>query len=161
MKIQKTSQVDIKINFTKKEYRLLLEMLYLADWVMESHNVDCLHVDHSILRNKILSSFIEMGAEDIIDHADTDGEHYETQEFEMLMHEEFIKPYNTETFWGELANRLSMRDLMKKVGPEKFQSMDNMERFLKLGELSDEYNEEFWEHGLERIVIDHASLIKS
>ena len=29
----------MKIHFTKKEYRLLLDMLYIADWVMNSHQL--------------------------------------------------------------------------------------------------------------------------
>ena len=28
----------MKINFTKKEYHLLIDMLYLSDWVMHSHS---------------------------------------------------------------------------------------------------------------------------
>jgi hypothetical protein len=147
----------VKINFTKKEYRLLLEMLYLADWMMESHSVDTVHKEHEKLRKKILSHYREMSTEDIIEYSEANDDYYELREFDDYIHEEFIDPYNTEIFWEELADRLSTRDAIAELGSDRFKSMDGMERVIKLGELADRYEDEFESHGLERVIIDHTS----
>lgn len=36
----------MKINFTKKEYRLLLDTLYVSDWVMHSYAMNQIDNDY-------------------------------------------------------------------------------------------------------------------
>lgn len=49
----------MKINFTKREYQALVEMLLLADWVMHAHEVDPNPATkpYKDLRKKVLSHF--------------------------------------------------------------------------------------------------------
>ncbi|HLB41892.1 MAG TPA: hypothetical protein VJN02_03390 [Gammaproteobacteria bacterium] len=54
----------MKINITKKEYRLLLEMLYLADWTMNSQSVERRYKEHEELKKKIFPLYKEMGSEE-------------------------------------------------------------------------------------------------
>ena len=54
----------MKINITKKEYRLLLEMLYLADWMMNSQSVERRYKEHEELKKKIFPLYKEMGSEE-------------------------------------------------------------------------------------------------
>ncbi len=130
-------------------------MLGVADWIMNSHLVppDKGHKAHDELKKKLMSHYKEMGAEDIIEHdKDLDG-YYELRVYEEYLQEEFIDPYDDDTFWEELIDRLSERDIIRQIGEEALRNMDGMERVKRLGEISDFYAQEFEEHGLSRLII--------
>ena len=146
----------MKINFTKKEYRLLVDLLYLSDWILNSHVVDIEkegYPEHKALHKKILSNYKEMDAEDIITYDKELDDYFETGEYSESLHEQFLDPYEEKTFWDELIDRLAVRDLAKEVGEEKFRTMERMERFTRLEELSEHYANEFENHGLEHVQI--------
>ncbi|HLX52951.1 MAG TPA: hypothetical protein VKR58_03370 [Aquella sp.] len=146
----------MKINFTKKEYRLLVDMLYLSDWMLNSHIANIEedgHPEYEALRKKLLSHYKEMSAVDIISYDHKHNDYFETQEYEDSLHKQFIDPYNDEIFWDELADRLALQNLAKEVGDEKFQTMDRMERLTRLNELSKHYTHEFETYGLEHVQI--------
>jgi hypothetical protein len=142
----------MKINLTKKEYRLLLEVLYLSDWMMHSHLCEKQHIEHENLRKKLLSYYKEMGAEDIIEPAN---------EFDDYMHHKFINLYDENTFWDELTDRLAMRDIIKKIGVEQYQALEGIERVTKVEEMRDRYVNEFEQHGLENIKLSCESSVKN
>jgi hypothetical protein len=143
----------MKILFSKKEYRLLLDMMYLSDWMMNSHHSDPeLHnQEYSALRKKILSYHKEMGLEEIIEYSSADDEYYELSDYEDELQEKFIEPYEDEVFWDELSDRLAERDLIRKIGVDKFEAMDVFDRVNKTEEIRERYLLEFERHGLERI----------
>ena len=78
----------------------------------------------------------------------------------IIFHEKFIDPYDDETFWEELIDRLSERDLVRQVGKEALRNIDAMERMKRLGGISDFYAQEFEEHGLNRLNIKDKKTIK-
>lgn len=145
----------MKINITKNEYRLLVEMIYLSDWVMNSHHTENSYKEYEDLRNKFLSYFKDMDAEDIIEESIESKEYYETNEFNDYMHEKFINSYDEETFWNELIDRLALRDVIKGIGLDKFDALDRMERAEKLDEMRTCYANEFENHGLGNIKIEY------
>src|SRR6185437_559284 len=146
----------MKINFTKKEYCLLLDMVYISDWVLNSYIPDAQvdgHLEHQALRKKLLSYHKDMGAEDVVSYDNKYDDYYESREYEKSLHEQFIDPYDEETFWDELADRLALQDFAKEVGDKKLQTMDHMERFTRLNELSEHYAHEFETNGLKHVQI--------
>lgn len=149
----------MKILFSEKEYRLLLDMLYLSDWVMNSNLADpeAHNQEHSALRKKILSYYKEMGADDIIEYVADDDEYYELRDHDDELHTKFIDPYEDEVFWDELSDRLAERDLIRKIGVEKFEAMDGFDRVAKTEAIRERYLQEFEHHGLERIQIDDVA----
>ena len=54
------------VNFTKKEYRVLVEMLLIADWIIHADAVDPVEktASYADLRKKVLLHYKEMGLED-------------------------------------------------------------------------------------------------
>lgn len=150
----------MKINFTKKEYRLLLEMLYLSDWMMHAHSID--HSEHSCeheaLMQRVLSFYKEMGAEDIVEPAENSNKYYEKREFEESLHHNYIDPYEENTFWEELIERLASRDAINAIGLEKFKAMEGIERSMKVDEFRKYYAKEFEQNGLENIKISDSDL---
>ena len=150
----------MKIFFTKKEYRVLVEMLYLADWVMNSHHLlsEEINVDHKILYKKLLAYSVEMKADDITVYDKNLAAYYLTKEHDEYLREKHIEPYEEEIFWENLIDRLSRRDVINKVGMDKFQSMDLKERFTELGKFEEKYNLEFETHGLENVILNTENI---
>ena len=153
----------MKINITKKEFRVLVEMLYLADWMMHSHAIgeEQHHHEHEQLRKKILSHYKEMGAEDIIEYSEKLNDFYETSDYDEYIHEKFIEPYDNECFWDELIDGLAERDVVNEIGIEKLKSMEGIERVMKIEEAKERYVNEFEEHGLKHVTVKYDDIVKS
>lgn len=150
----------MKIYFTKKDYRLLVEMLYLADWMINSHTVstDSLYPEHDKLRKKLLSYYKDMEAQDIIECSPSDDDYYEMADYENDLHQKFIRPYNDNTFWDELIDRLAVRDLIKKLGIANYQAMEGIDRLTQLDEICEFYASEFENSGLEHVLVKAEKL---
>lgn len=141
----------MKINITKSEYRLLLEALYLASWMMNAHDYEMKDNDHAKFRDKIFSYFKEMEAEDYIAYdKELDG-HFELAAFDEAMHRKYIDMYNTNNFWEELLERLATRDLINEFGEDHCQSMDFIERSEKIDAIRERYENEFEKNGISNI----------
>lgn len=150
----------MKINITKKEYRLLLDMLYLSDWMMNAHATDPedYHNDHRALRKRFLSYYKEMDATDIIEYSKEMNDYYELRNYDDDIHAQFIEPFEDETFWEELIDRLAKRDLIKAVGKIEYESMDGMDRVMQLEKAREKYSVEFAAHGLDHLSVKNNSI---
>lgn len=93
----------MKMNFTQEEYLLLIDMLYLSDWIMHSHEVGRMENEYKKLRKKILASFKEMGANDRIEYSKIYDDYFELQSYHSNLQEKFVKPYDQRNFWDELG----------------------------------------------------------
>lgn len=143
----------MKINFTKDEYRLLLDMLYLSDWMMHSHEIGEKNNKHKILRKKLLSFFKEMGADDLVEYSSELKDYFELGEYDAELHEKFIDPYDDETFWEELIDRLARRDVINKIGQNEYQKMDGFELAKLILTASEPYENEFGKTGLDNLLL--------
>ena len=145
----------MKINLTKKEYRLLLDMLYISHWTMHSHATkENFNPDYEMLREKFLSYSHEMESEDRIAFSKESHAHIELDAYKHKLHENFIAPYEEDFFWGELCERLAKRDLMKAMGRDELETMDPERRLSLLQEAMKHYYHEFSHDGVQRLVID-------
>ena len=141
----------MKINFTKKEYQLLVTMIEIADWVMNAfHPNDRVDTkDHRSLRNKILAHADEMGMKGC--YKKDGNTYYETVEYEENSeHYNFIDEYDDELFWKQLVTRLAERDYVQQYGDEE---MDFETRTLRVVEIEKKYAVEINKFGLSNIVI--------
>ena len=146
----------MKINFTKKEYRTLIKLIQISDWVINSHR----HRGDSAVENeaavvqKIYSHAKEMECEDLIMYSKELGEFFETQyaEFDSEARR-YIEEYDEETFWAELIDRLSKRDVMSKTTEEEFLRMPQEEKIRLFCDAEEPWEKEVQEHGLKRIGI--------
>lgn len=142
----------MKINITKKEYRTLLDMLYIADWVLHSHTIkETKHNEYEALKQKFLSYFKEMEADDQIEFSTELNEYFEKTQYEELLIKKFIEPYESKLFWDELMHRLSERDVIHAMGIEQYKKMDPMERMRKVEEAKAQYANDFEKHGVEHL----------
>lgn len=148
----------MKINITKKEYRLLLDMLSIADWVLHAYAIERedYHIEHEALKERLFSYSKEMGAENIIEHSQQLDGYYETNEYTEYVQDNFIQPFEDEFFWDELIDRLGEKDVIQSIGTEQYSKMEFIERMTKLEEMKEIYSNEFEKHGLENLKINHT-----
>ena len=144
----------MKINFTKKEYITLLEMMHLAGWMLHSYRTDQPpdRQAHRQLEEKILSLAREFGCDDVVQFDQKLNAHFLTREFEGKVMP-FIDEYDDDNLWTELTERLVWRDVVRAVGREKLPTLTVEERFEAMEPYDKKYNDEFQEHGLERLEI--------
>lgn len=146
----------MKIHLTKNEYRSLIEMLTMSEWVMHSHqlesNKDC--KQHDLLIQKLLSYYKDFKCDDLVQHDKNDNKYYQTivDEDDSPIND-LIKEYETELFWDELTHRLARRDLAERLGEKEVAEMDPMKRFEGVSEESHKYHEEFEKAGVENLRI--------
>ena len=145
----------MKIDLTQKEYRDLLDILYVANWVFSAHKVE---EDSRIerfdqLEQKFLALSKQMKFENLVEYdADLDT-YFPTREYEETSAAHvFIGEYDNDTFWDELTSRLAERDLLKQMGgSEKMVDLLKDEMLEKLFQLEEFYGDEFTHNGLENL----------
>lgn len=144
----------MKIHFTKKEYTALLEMMHIASWVIHAHEIDPPgdKDPHSALEEKILSLAKEFGCDDLVDYDEKLGAHFTTRDFEESMMP-LIDRYDNESFWDELTDRLVDRDMRRALGEKAFLDIDIEERIKQEEPYDQKYNNEFAEHGVDRLEV--------
>lgn len=149
----------MKIDFTKQEYRLLLDVVFIADWVLTSHDVEEPSDDdpYQMLFQKIYSYAAEMGFEHLVEAAPELNRYYPTKEYEDINEVfERIEDYDAMNFWEELIERLTDRDVYREVPEEERDGMDEQEFWKRASPYEQKYATEFEKHGIERLLIDEA-----
>lgn len=141
----------MKIDFTKKEYRLLLDLLSIADWVMSAHKTDPDErvTPYAALQQKIFSLAAEFGCDDLISYDESLAGYYPTVAFENESDDQiFIEEYDEDCFWDMLAGRLAQRDLVDELGPDAFLETEPAERMTMEDKHADKYLDEFEANGI-------------
>ena len=145
-----------QIEFSNEEYRLLLDMVYIADWVMNAHEVEQQEETkpYGKLEQKLLSLAKDFGSGEYIAWDEQLQEYFPTRGYE----EErpvmgFIDKFEDDSFWEELVARLADRDANRKYGQKKLTRMSFEERRRKIGEIEEKYWVEFERNGLDRLQI--------
>jgi hypothetical protein len=144
----------MKMDLTKDEYVLLLDLIYLGDWLMHSNDAEHQENAYRSVRKKILSYHQAMDV-DQVKYDPAYDDYFETQEYEMRMQDDYIIPYDNEAFWEELVERLSARDVMNHMGFLEFETMSPIERLEAIEEATELYANEFQSHGLENLKISY------
>ncbi len=147
---------NMKIDFTKKEYRALLDLLQIADWVLHAHKAEeppktKLYRD---LEQKIFSLAKDFGYEELVEHAAAQDRYYPTRALEEngpAM--DFVEDFEEDAFWSQLAKHLSERDLRREIGEQQLEALDRGELWELLEVHETKYWDEFQRHGVERLEI--------
>jgi len=72
----------LKVNFTKKEYLKLLDLVYLGDMVLDGALDGNLAPEYIAMREKIFALAKEYGYEDLIEYDKELDMHFETAKYE-------------------------------------------------------------------------------
>ncbi len=140
----------MKINFTKKEFKTLLELIQIAEWVLYSHEEeDTGSTKYKKLIWKICSYAKDFGMEDAVEFIG-DREYFLSDDVLDEVYN-YIEEFSNNEFWETLVEMLAKRDLLEKYGEEKLNQFDSMERFSLIEEAGDIYNKEFEVHGIKNL----------
>ena len=138
----------MKIELTDKQFRRLLDMVYIGNWILNSARGDDRFTDYDEVESKLfglckgtpLASLTEVwDGEDVPSKAFSDGGIHEA-----------IRDYEDTVFFEILAEELARRDMdYQPISKENYDEL--MSRM-------DEYINEFEAHGTDNILVDSPEL---
>lgn len=155
----------MKINLTKKEFETLLDVMYMADWIVRAHDEqdDDGAKRYKDLEQKIMALAGEFGLDKAVQLNKETNQYYLLKEhLEASDATARIEKFENATFWEELLERLARRDFIRAYGEEAILKMPINERFEKEMEFFKQYDNEFGENGLENLhIVTLAAKLKN
>lgn len=150
----------MKINFTKQEFRTLLELVDMTSWITGAIATD--ESDESLekvapyhaLVQKLYAHAKDFGLASLIDYDNVLDEYNPSEEFEINSpHKVLLAEFEDIFFWDSVSNKLAIRDVVETLGDEQFDTMDLHEKMAMIVERKESWLDEFSEHGIERLDI--------
>ena len=145
----------MKISFTQKEYRLLMELIYIARRVITSNTAKKIDTKYFALCRKLHALYQDMGAESFIGHDEKDDVYSESENFKKRLHKKYIQPYINITFWQSLILGLIERDLSQRIDIQK---MNEHDRASAIQGIAEKYDEEFQQNGLDNVRVIQSAV---
>jgi phage pi2 protein 07 len=147
----------MKIDIAKNEYRDLLDLLYIAHWVLASHKTekDPRTAQYDEIIQKFYSYAKEAGFDSLIEYDPHGRSYHPASEFEDGSQAvKFLTEFVNHSFWDELIIRLAERDAVLQVGSsEQLRLLSHEDRHVLEDSLQERYADEFNRNGLRRIGI--------
>ncbi len=146
----------MEIALDEKEYRSLLEMMEIADWVLHAYRLDEPVETESYrqLAQKIYAAAKNYKSEDLV-HYDLASQQFfpseKLEESDAVL--DRIAEFENACFWDELIHRLVERDLIDSLGEEAVTKLDPTERSQRGEVFEKKYEKTFQESGLDHLVI--------
>ena len=134
----------MNIELSKKEFRRLLDMVYIGNWVLNSTRGNDRFEDYDKLESKLFALCREVGMNRLVEK--WEGEMVPSKEFTDGGIHEAIMDYEDTVFFEILAEELARRDM-------DYQPVSK-ENYDELVARMDEYIAEFEAHGTDNILID-------
>ena len=131
----------VNIELTNKEYRRLLDLVYIGNWILNSARENDRIVDYDNLESKIFSKCEEMDMPQL--YAKRAGWFYPSRAFQEGGIHEAIMDYEDATFFEILAEELARKDMDDEAA--------NPDDINDLAQRMDEYMQDFEENGLTKI----------
>ena len=131
----------MNIDLTDKEFRRLLDMVYIGNWILNSTRAADRFEDYDIVQEKLFSLCAKNGMRSLIQvwH----GHVFPSKAYEVGGIHEAIADYEDAVFFDILAEELSRRDLGEDI-----------DDFGALTARMDEYMAEFEKNGVANLTVD-------
>ena len=134
----------MNIELTEKEFRRLLDMAYIGNWILNSTRGSDRFTDYDDVEGRLFSHCAELGMAALADTSG--GTARPSSAFENGGIHEAIADYEDSVFFEILAEELARRDMeFEPISPENFNELTNR---------IDEYIEEFEQNGIDNISLD-------
>ena len=134
----------MQIELTEKEYRRLLDMVYIGNWILNSTRGNDRFRDYDKVESKIFSYCNDHGMQSLIERYR--GEIVPSRAFSEGGIHEAIMDYEDAVFFDILAEELARRDM--DYAPISAQNYDELVARM------DEYMEEFELNGTDRLQLE-------
>ena len=139
----------MQVHLEPEEYRKLIELAYLGEWLINAHHDTDFQDDSA---GAALQRLLETGREEVdgIERDAETGEYFMQADWVEQLYDQYIMDYDDHVFWDELTERLAARDLARSrgVSPDDVNRDDDI---LELRPLEDVYRRELEEHGIEHL----------
>jgi len=134
----------MKIELSELEFRRLLDMAYIGNWVLNSMRGNVRFDDYDNVESRLFSYCREHGMDTLTEVID--GMARPSEAFEQGGIHEAIADYEDSIFFEILAEELARRDMdFEPINPENFGELSNR---------IDEYIAEFEQNGIDNISLD-------
>lgn len=134
----------MNIDLTGKEFRRLLDMVYIGNWILNSTRTTDRFEDYDLVQEKLFSLCAKNGMPSLVQT--WHGHVFPSRAYEDGGIHEAIADYEDAVFYDILAEELARRDLgLENSDPEDATELTNR---------MDEYMAEFEKNGLNTINID-------
>ncbi len=147
----------MKIEITQEEYRDLLDLLHIANWILVFHKtkIEPATEKYDAVIQKIYALAAEAGLGNLIEHNPATGKYRPTSAFEDSSNSlKAIDEFVDHSFWDELIIRFAERDASRQVGGyEQLDQLDHQGRHAVLDPIEKRYADEFNERGIDRLEI--------
>ncbi len=132
------------IDLTDKEFRRLLDLVYIGNWILNSTRGDDRFEDYDLVQEKLFALCSGQGMPTLIQR--WQGHIFPSRAYEDGGIHEAIADYEDAVFFDILAEELARRDLgLVETDPEDF---------TELNARIDEYLDEFDKNGLNAVSVD-------
>jgi len=142
----------MKIEFTKKQYEILLRLVYFGNWVVNGFRTDDVDEDAYGLEDYLCGKARSLGLDKYVDYDEELDEWFFTAEAEESWDPE-LDTYKNDVFWDELEYRLADRDLAARFGEDYFEKMKPAELDRLEQEIVNGYYDEFVKNGLKNVML--------
>ena len=143
----------MKIECTKEEFKVLLDMIYAGSVLINSTKSDKERIPAYLEMEQFFFQLaVEKGFEDLIAFNEEYKEYMPTYAYEESELNEYIDAYDERVFWEELVLRLARRDVLHELG-DVHPDMTKQEVNGKQLQLHEYYEDEFFYNGLSRLKI--------
>lgn len=134
----------MRLELTRKQFRRLLDMAYIGNWILNSTRGDDRFADYDEVESLLFQRAKELGMDALTEY--WRGAAVPSQAFAEGGIHEAIMAYEDVTFFEILAEELALRDLdAERATEENYDEvMDRMEQYMG----------EFEAHGTEHISVD-------
>ena len=135
----------IMLEFSSRQMEELLRLVYLGDWILNSHKPG--NKPSSAVRETeeiVYRAAVECGLGKFIEYEPEHARSYPTAKLDKLCHDD-IEKYDALTFFEAFAGMLAERALENKHGVKSLKRMDPDELFVETEQLADELKEKIAE----------------
>ena len=134
----------MKIELSELEFRRLLDMAYIGNWILNSTRGNDRFADYDKIESLLFSHCLSQDMSALVEYID--GTPKPSEAFENGGIHEAIADYEDSVFFEILAEELARRDMdFEPIGPENLTELSNR---------IDEYIEEFEQNGIDNITFD-------
>ena len=132
----------MELNLTQKQFRRLLDLVYIGNWVLNSTRGDDRIREYDEVESRVFAHCLDQGMAKLVELYD--GELIPSRAFAEGGIHEAIMAYEDVTFFEILAEELALKDLGE---PTRENYNDILERM-------EEYMGEFEENGTDHVTVD-------
>jgi hypothetical protein len=137
------------ISLEPDEYRKLIELAYLGEWVVNAqHDPEFHDEDAQAVVQKLLAAHPQDG----VGRDEETSEFFMTEEWTERLFDLYILDYDDHVFWDEMTERLAQRDLAQERGVP-MEEINRDDDLRELRPLEERYHRELEEYGIERLEI--------